>query len=208
MKQQKKNYHLTFALFTSVACAILYGLTVSGQTYLYLERLPSGNLGLMRNVTADEIVTFELTQNITNIDLPMAGDYRVISSYERLHADHLTVYSKVQAEEIPLTIIDQTKFAPYETDLLQGNILFDFHIDQPGTYELHVDTLDLNEVNPTVTIFPDYRGQNRQRVFLSMAFLLIAVIVAWFVLSRPTLSKEQRQVKKDKWDTFMKEKDS
>jgi hypothetical protein len=206
MKPQPRNYNLLFAAFISVIGILLFGFTISGQLF-YLNLLPEGDLGMLQKATASEIIHLDLTQNIIEISLPQAGDYRVISSDKRLYAAHLTVHSKTTAEEIPRIIADRTKYAPYETELLQGDILFNFNVDDPGTYELHIHNLNLNQINPTITIFPDYTAQNRQRILFTTTplFVLLIVTAVWFGRTRPALSKKQRQAKQNKWDEFTKE---
>lgn len=207
-KPQFRKYNLIYALITGVIGTILFGLTISGQAdvYLqYLEYLPNIDLGLLQKTTADEIINAEITQNITNISLPQAGDYRVISPSRGLYATNLSVHSKATAEEIPLIIADQRKSAPFDTDLLQGRLLFEFQADAPGIYELHVQNINLGEDTLTITIVPTYKAQNRKRILIGATLLVALLIGAWVIPLRPTLSKKKRQKKQSKWDAFIEE---
>lgn len=204
MKPPSRNYNVLFAIFTLIIGAIIFAGTISGQTYRWLSSLPQGNLGLFLRLTEEQIQTIRLQNEITEIILAEPGNYRIISASPEIHARNLAIFTTATNEEIPVTILNQTTLAPYDANLLKGRALLDLHIEKAGSYQIAVNRLNLAEVQPVITIFPEYKTQNKQRLIGTGVLLIIILTGVWVKKYRPTIvEKAVKEEKRDKWDEFM-----
>lgn len=206
MEKSPRNYHLAFALGIGLVGAWLFATVLSGQAFVFLEQIPAGNVGLFLQPTEANILNLELTEDVTEQRFSEAGTYRVITTDNALRARNLTLHARNSGEEIPLAVVSLTKYEPYDTELLQGQVLFSFTIENPGDYEWHVHFLDLSINTPTMTVFPDYTAQNRQRILMIAVALMILTVLGLVWYFKPALSKAQRREKRQKWDDFVSDK--
>ena len=202
MKRPQRNYHVFFALLCAVIIIWLFIVTVNGQIFLWL---PQGNLGVLRSATEAQIMNVRLQAEVTNINFSEPGTYRIISNSSRVYATHLSLRSNTTQEEIPLTVIDRTRYEPYDTELLQGIPLIDVEIEEPGRYQIVVSNLNVTNIQPIITLFPDYTKQNRLRLAGSGLVLLLVIGFFWYRSTRSLVPKEQKVEKRDKWRDFMDE---
>ncbi len=206
MKPPARNYNVLFAIFTLIIGAIIFAATISGQTSLWLASLPQTNLGLFLRPTEEQILTIHLQNEVTDITLDKPGNYRIISESPEIRARNLAVNTADTHEEIPVTILNQTALAPYNTNLLKGRALLDLHIEEAGSYQIRVNYLDLAKVQPVITLFPEYQTQNKQRLIGAGVLLIIILTVVWVKKYRPTIvEKAVKEEKRDKWGAFMDE---
>ena len=202
MKRPQRNYNVLFAFLCAIVGMLLFAGTLSGQIYAWL---PQGNFGLLRVPSEAQILNVRLTDEITQVNFPEPGNYRIISNNPRVYASQLNLRSKSTNELLPLSVIDRTFYEPYDTELLQGIPLVDVEIEEPGNYEVVVSNLNVESVQPVITLFPHYTKQNRLRLAGGGLVLLLAVGFFWYRSSRPLVPKEQKVEKRDKWRDFMDE---
>lgn len=201
----QRNYNLLFAFFSAVIGMVLFGGMISGQLFFWLDRLPQGDIGLFRSPTEAQILNVQLVEEVTAVTLLEAGDYRIISNNPGLRAGNLSVRSTTTNKEVPSTVIDRTRYEPYDTELLQGAQLIDVQIEEGGSYQIVVSKIDASLVKPIITIFPDYTEQNRLRIIGSSLVLLLVAGFFWYRSNRPLVPKEQKVQKRERWSEFMEE---
>lgn len=206
MERPKRNYNVGFAILIGAIGAYFFGMMFSGQLQVFFVGLPQGDLGIFRQTSAEQIITLPLQQETTDIFLDEAGTYRIITHHSGLRARNLVIHQQAGREEVPITVLNITKLAPYDTDLLQGQAIIEFSIDEPGEVQIEVKHLNLNKITPRITVFPDYTNQNRIILFGStLIFFIISGSIIWYKHYRPLISKAERSQKRNKWNEFMDE---
>ncbi|MCA9938404.1 MAG: hypothetical protein KC418_07170 [Anaerolineales bacterium] len=206
MHQQKKVYNVGIALIFMLLGGIVFGGVYSGQFGVWLDALPVEKLGIFRQPSAENIVYIPLTQESIPLTFAHSGRYRIISEASNVIAGDLHIYDNSTGQETPRVIVDRIKNDPYDTDLLRGNILLDFQIEAPGTYELRFEGRKLPANDPSLVLFPDYTLVNRQRLILLLLLPIFLIVILrgrlWSRLRDSSKSKVEQAAKQNKWEMF------
>lgn len=154
------------------------------------------------------LITPLLPEDVTSVEIPgTAGlelgatrrylifTQRRVTSRYNLCLESVTTGEPVQLQKAPRAI-------QYETAAVTGTLIYQFSIDQPGTYRLSADQTHHAE---TLLIAPDYTGRNQTVLALFYApFLFILGGSAWLFWRRGMRpDKAQAQSKKDRWNAWV-----
>ncbi len=118
-------------------------------------------LGLIQDVTADDVVTVKLATTPSRFNLYQPGLYAIYESdidilelTDALAKSHATPWVKIKAlstgESIPVTYVERG-LLPFDSALVRGRPIFTFNVTTPGTYEMS----HITRPTSSVSILPD-----------------------------------------------------
>ena len=203
MKRPQRNYNVVFAFLSALFGIIVFVGFIMGRLDSWL---PQGDLGLLRSATEEQILNVQLLDEVTQVNFSESGNYRIISNNPRVRAEHLSLRSATTNEDVSIIVIDRSKYAPYNDELLTGVPLIDFQIDESGSYKIIASIVNIENAKPMITIFPDYKSHNRLRIFGAGALLMVIFFgIFWYRSNQLAIPKEVKTEKRGKWDAFMDE---
>ncbi len=155
-------------------------------------------LGLIQQLQSEDVITIQIP-GTTSIKLSETTDHQVFVQRRIQFPHNLTIQSKATGEFINLEEQDGDIY--YDTDLLEGLLIYKFKVEEPGMYEISESLANPSE---TLLIAPSFSKRNSivLALFLGIPLLFIG-IGGWYFYFRPTardtqLAKE-RNNKLDRW---------
>jgi hypothetical protein len=140
-------------------------------------------LGLIRQVTRDQVVTIDMTPGQTTIHLPTPGTYVIYADMKQLMfaprdpkdatMKLVTLASGTTGAHVPLRIVERG-LMPYDTPFVPGRPVLTFTITRAGAY-----TVSTPRQAATIAILPDYITGNEQTIG-TMALLQLGVLALAF----------------------------
>ena len=143
-------------------------------------------LGLIQDVTADDVITVKLATTPSRFNLYRPGPYAIYESdvdileiTDALAKSHAAPWVKINAlstgESIPVTYVERG-LLPFDSALVRGRPIFAFNITTPGTYEMS----HITRPTSSVSILPD-------AVTGHETLIVIAAIVQLAILLSPAI---------------------
>ncbi len=170
------------------------------------------HLGLIRQLQLQDIVKVEIP-GTTTIELTETTDHHIYLRRRVQRPHHVTIQSASTGEFINLE--EQNDEIYYETNLVEGLLIYKFKVEESGAYELSDNSSNQKE---SLIIAPSFSKRNT--IVLSLFFgvpLLLIGFSVWYFYFRPTPEDEQlaksRNKKLDRWlelqngENFSKEDD-
>lgn len=199
-----RNYNWGCGLLISVVGALLAGLLWSGHilnalTYV-TDLLPAGDLGLLAHPTTDEFIKATVTPDGQKVLLEKKGDYRIFLPRGAQPPEGLAIESVESGKQLELVPLPGG-IDVYSPGLDAMEPIFDFHVDEPGTYTIGAPE---PEGAHTLTITPNYMTQNRLRVIVCLSTPLIGLLLVGLVRYLPARRESSRRAREkrrrlDKW---------
>lgn len=193
-----RNYRLLTVLIITIVAGILYLNFTSMFSFLFW--LPVGDIGFLRQPTAQQIIQLDVRSQEQMITFEESGTYRIFSPRRTLTYRNLIIEAVVDGQIITLTQLTNY-YEAYNTELIKGTPLFDIQIDQPGIYKIY--TVDSTINSHSLLIAPDYSAQNKIRTTLVLAIPVLGFLLYLYITSRPVAPKAKRQEKRNKFDELL-----
>lgn len=196
---EKRNYNILAVLILGFIGTLCYGLTFSGQAAFLVGLIPGERLG---EHFKKQIVTLTLREDVTQITVPKARTYRIITQGEDLYARNLEIYAKESGEKLVPTVLNIIELGEYDSEIVNGRPVIDVRFPKSGNYELHVVNYDEDDPRPVILMFPNNTARNRTIAYSLIALFLLGIIYWVWSMHVPSIPKAQRQQNKSKWDEF------
>jgi hypothetical protein len=143
-------------------------------------------LGLIQDVTADDVITVKLATTPSRFNLYRPGAYVIYQSdvdilelTDALGKSHATPWVKIKTlntgESIPVTYVERG-LLPFDSALVRGRPIFTFNITTPGTYEMS----HLTRPTSSLSILPDAITGHE-------TLIVVAAIVQLAILFSPVI---------------------
>ncbi len=184
------------------------GYKWGGSLFLYLPE----KIGMLQPASSDEVLTFRLDPsrfNIIHIHQPgsyflYTDDYSILQSAITTESSLIVAKSATTGEAISLKSVSRG-LRPYDTPHVTGRPINRFDIEQAGEYQF---TIVSNGRNNTVSIVPDYIGQNENTFVLAYIIqLLLLAYLVWFIYYRRNkkiilAGKADREAARTRYETW------
>jgi hypothetical protein len=171
-----------FLIMVVFLCSLADVVKLLGAPLLFFP----AKLGLIQDVTAEDVVNVKLATTPSRFNLYRPGLYAIyegdldlLELTDALAKSHAIPWVKIKAlstgESIPVMYVERG-LLPFDSALVRGRPIFAFNITTPGTYEMaHITRPALS-----VSILPD-------AVTGHEALIVIAAIVQLAILSSPAI---------------------
>jgi uncharacterized membrane protein len=166
-------------------------------------------LGFVEYVTREDVIALTVPVEY-EFELPRAGEYFIFSTNLLPAANRVLVKSKEANNQIEVSyIIDAVN--PYGTSVVEGRPVFEFKVEQPGTYVLYLQDLPDNaEPEYTLFIVPDVSARNRRILIVSfLVYISVIAFVGGQIYHRRNKERIQqekmaRNAKREKFEAWIK----
>lgn len=185
---------LIFVLLIMLICFLSEAVKFAGYPFLILP----DRLGIVQQVSSQEIISINLNSSKEVYNFPKAGKYVVYTrDYDLLNINlqlkdtdsppWLRVISSDRSREVSVNYVKRgLRF--YDTPLTPGRPILTFEIDTPGDYLL------IHTTRPAlIGILPDYVSGSEQRItYLYILQLIILLIPVFIVVSKVYRSQKKK----------------
>ncbi len=146
-----------FLILVVFVCSLADVVKLIGAPLLFFP----AKLGLIQDVTSDDVVNVKLATTPSRFNLYRPGPYAIYESdidllelTDAMSKSHTSPWVKIKAlstgESIPVMYVERG-LLPFDSALVRGRPIFTFDITTPGTYEMSHITRPAS----TVSILPD-----------------------------------------------------
>ncbi len=202
MDKQKQPQLLNCLIATAVGFVLSVIIVI---VLLYAIRpmlvLPA-TLGLIKPLLPEDVMRAPIP-GTTQLELGESRHYFIFTQRRVIVGDYRLRLVSV-ATGMPVELRAEVRPIEYDTDAVQGLLLYNFAIDEPGLYELSVEEAPVAE---TLLIAPNFTGRNQLVVILFFTLLLLLFgLGAWLYWRRGQRPDAVVvQSKRDRWDAWVDE---
>jgi hypothetical protein len=166
-----------------------------------------GQLGLLESVTKDEVITVTVPPG-QEFELSETGKYLIYAVNLLPAEDRILLLSQETKMQVETPMTMSGMFG-YAADVVTGQPISEFEIEQAGNYKIYLQNLPEEDVGYTLSIVPDYSSQNRKVLFGScLVHLLIFALIGrqfyfWRNKEKIQREKQEKDKKRAKFDEWM-----
>ena len=158
-------------------CSLSDVVKLAGAPFLYLP----DKLGLVRQVSRDEVRTISLDTSPTLLEISTPGPYVVFAAdYDLLNITNLledaqappwlTVESLATGERLAVSAVERG-LRPYDTSIVRGRPIYTFAIYTPGWLKLSHPIR-----HTTISVLPDYTTGKETLIVLVTIIQMIGIV--------------------------------
>jgi hypothetical protein len=175
--------------------AIIFGLVSTGLGFSFVLMIPR-SLGLIQTVSAEEVIQVEVPGE-SEVEFSQAGSYVILSQRPPNARYTVSMESAETGERVPLYGVEGN--LSYETGGVQGRLIIDFEIQEPGLYGF--SARNEGTTREQFYIAPDYSDRNQVVLALFFCIPLVTLVLGGAVIYHWQERKRRASLRQrtDKW---------